>query len=418
LNTTWQTKIGKYGFIILLFFTICGTSIPFQKAEVSTESTSSAFNQVLYSGLFLFSLISLTSRKNDVYNIIKEEKFLTLFIVFAFASMLWSDYSFTTFKRIFQVFAVFLTCIAFLINVDSAEEIIKPFKYILYPYMILTFLSILAIPMARGADGMWRGMTGFKNELGQIGVMSVVLCYIFYLMETSSRKKTFALFMILLSTVITIGTKSSTSTLGIAFLIGLGGLVFVDKIFAPIGIGRTISSVALALFLMLFVGIMVLAPDLSTAVPELFGKDASFSGRSDLWEYLLSERNINNILGSGYEAFWIPESHRILSMWEVFTWIPLQAHNGYIDLYLSTGYVGLGIIIIMVIWYFFNYFKIQKPHPWVLFILVTLIFNIQESSLFRIGQRLNFIFIFAYLLLFVTNHKDFIWSAKLRQNNY
>lgn len=412
-----QDKLGKYGFIILLFFSICGTEIPFQKEEVQTESTSSAFNQILYSGLFLASVLSLISRKNDLYRIIKEEKFLSLFIAFAFASMLWSDYSFTTFKRIFQILAVYLTCISYLIYVESAEEIIKPLKNILYPYMILTFLSILAIPQARGADGMWRGMTGFKNELGQIGVISIILCYIFYLMETSQRKKLFAAFMILISLVITIGTKSSTSTLGVAFLIGMGGLLLVDKLFVPLKIGRTISTIFIALFCLSFVGIMIFAPDLSTAVPELFGKDASFSGRSDLWEYLLSERNINRVIGSGYEAFWVPESSRILSIWEVFIWIPLQAHNGFIDIFLSTGYIGLGITAMIFLWYLINYIKVQKPHPWALFILVTIIFNIQESSLLRIGQRLNFIFIFAYLLIFVNKYKNFIWSAKQERNS-
>lgn len=410
MSKRFQSKIGKYGFLVLLFFTICGTDIPFQKAEVSTESTSSAFNQILYSALFLASIVSLILRKNDFFTIIKSEKFLSLFIVFAFTSMLWSDYSFTTFKRIFQILVIFLACISYLIHVDSAEDIIKPFKYILYPYLIITFLAILAIPQARGADSMWRGLTGFKNELGQIGVMSIILCYIFYLKETSPRKKTFAAVMIVLSIVITFGSRSSTAIIGMVFLFGLATILSLDKIFLPLRIGRTVSAITITLFSLLIVAVMIWAPDFSAVVPELFGKDSSFSGRSDLWEYLLGERQINRTLGSGYEAFWVPESNRILAVYGVFTWIPLQAHNGYIDIFLSTGYIGLGITILIFLGYFMNYIKIQKPHPWLLFIVITIIINFQESTILRTGQKPNFFLIFSYLLLFVNKYKNFRWS--------
>jgi O-antigen ligase len=157
---------------------------------------------------------------------------------------------------------------------------------------------------------------------------------------------------------------------------------------------------------------MAVGPELSEIVPELFGKDESFSGRSDLWEYLLSLEQNNRLVGSGYESFWLQGSNRVISIYEIFIFRPLQAHNGYIDLLLSTGYVGLALLGMIIINYFLNFFNIKKPHPWVLFIIVVIISNLQESSILRIGQRLNFMFIFSYLILFVNKYKNFSWSKK------
>jgi O-antigen ligase len=199
---------------------------------------------------------------------------------------------------------------------------------------------------------------------------------------------------------------------------GIAAIRSIDKLFLPINIGRTISVISMFLFGLLIAGIMTLAPDLSTVVPELFGKDTSFSGRSDLWEYLFSEREINMVLGSGYESFWVPENNRIMALYEVFTWIPLQAHNGYIDILLSTGYIGMAITIMMILGYFLKFIQVKKPHPWILFILIVIIFNFQESTLLRIGQRLNTLFILSYLILFINKYKNFSWLPQAEKNQH
>ena len=410
MQSTYYYKIAKYTFWALFILTIWGTELPFSAKVPSTESSPSMFNQLLYSTLFITSLIVLIPRKNDFLSIIKAEKFLTIFIVFAFISMLWSDYSFTTFKRAFQITAIFLTCVSFLIYTNSEDDIVNPLKYIIYPYLVLTLIVILIIPDARGANSMWKGLTHFKNELGQLGVICAILCYIIYKSEDSSKGKILAGFMIFLSAIFTLGSRSSTSIISLFFLIGLAALLSLDKIFIPIRIGKTISIIAVTLFFLLMVGLMAWGPDMNTLVSELFGKDESFSGRTDLWEYLLDERQISYMIGSGYEAFWVPESNKILNLWEEFTWIPLQAHNGYLDILLSTGYIGLGLLIMILLYYLINFITISKPHPWVLFILITIITNFQESSVLRMGQRLNFIFIFSYLLLFINKYKNFNWS--------
>jgi O-antigen ligase len=116
------------------------------------------------------------------------------------------------------------------------------------------------------------------------------------------------------------------------------------------------------------------------------------------------------MLGTGYGAFWIPESERISSVHDVFTFLPGQAHNGYLDIFLASGYVGVGLLLLMFINYFLNLRHLSKPHPWILFIVAVFVANFQESSLLRTGHQVNFFFMFAYLLAFADKFKHFSWS--------
>jgi O-antigen ligase len=411
LQNTYYHKFIKYGFWALLFFTIWGTDLPFKNnaVDVEPETSSSFINQFLYSGLFIISVIAIIPRKSEFYKVIMKEKFLFIFILFSLTSMLWSDYSFVTFKRIFQILAIYISIICFLLYANSSEEILKPIKYILYPYLFLTIIVVFTVPQARQGPIMWQGFTTNKNTLGQLGFISVILCYIIYKNEKTQLNKILAIFFIFLSVVITVGSHSSTSLIVVLFLIGLGMLTSLDSLFAKIRIGKTISIITIGTFVIFILGVMILDPTLESSLPELFGKDTSFSGRTELWDYLLNIKQINPVLGSGYGAFWVPESERISGVYDIFLFLPGQAHNGYIDIFLATGYVGFIIMILILLNYFINYIRIKKPHPWVLFIIATVIVDFQESAILRYGHPVNFIFIFAYLILFV--NESFSWKV-------
>jgi O-antigen ligase len=80
----------------------------------------------------------------------------------------------------------------------------------------------------------------------------------------------------------------------------------------------------------------------NSAVLEASGRDASLTGRTGIWETVLSEP-INPVLGTGYTAFWLGE--RLQRIWALYPRTPLiQAHNGYLEVYLNLGVVGLALL--------------------------------------------------------------------------
>ena len=66
------------------------------------------------------------------------------------------------------------------------------------------------------------------------------------------------------------------------------------------------------------------------------------SGRRGLWTALLG-MHTNPILGTGFESFWLGE--RPLQLEGIFYFIPNEAHNGYLETYLTLGIVGVFLLI-------------------------------------------------------------------------
>ena len=72
-NTTVYETIAKLSFVIFLFFSVFGTSLPFKdKITFMDEiATSNIVNQAVYSLLFLTSCFTLTNKRSELFLLIK-----------------------------------------------------------------------------------------------------------------------------------------------------------------------------------------------------------------------------------------------------------------------------------------------------------------------------------------------------------
>lgn len=53
------------------------------------------------------------------------------------------------------------------------------------------------------------------------------------------------------------------------------------------------------------------------------------------------------LLGFGYESFWLGDRARYF--WNKYTFHPNQAHNGYIEVYLNLGWVGITLLALLMV---------------------------------------------------------------------
>jgi O-antigen ligase len=76
----------------------------------------------------------------------------------------------------------------------------------------------------------------------------------------------------------------------------------------------------------------------------------TLSGRTFIWDFVNYEIRHRPLLGWGYQSFWLvgPDAPSVV---EAPGWIKLMpsAHNGYLDTYLDTGYIGFVIFIAFLI---------------------------------------------------------------------
>jgi len=78
----------------------------------------------------------------------------------------------------------------------------------------------------------------------------------------------------------------------------------------------------------------------------MLGRDATLTGRTDLWNILLREP-INPLVGTGYQSFWLSDAAQRL--WETHPFHPNQAHNGYLETYLNGGLAGVLLLLGMIV---------------------------------------------------------------------
>ena len=150
---------------------------------------------------------------------------------------------------------------------------------------------------------------------------------------------------------------------------------------------------------------------------QLLGRDATFTGRTDLWAMLLPVIANRPILGYGYGAFWTGSNADVISVWiRAGRLVPI-ADNGYIDLCLGLGAVGMCVFLYVFIGAFRRAIEYVTEQPgsiglWpVTYLCIFAADNICESALLTRG---TFPFlVFAILTTSLSmNHKHVMAAAR------
>jgi O-antigen ligase len=129
--------------------------------------------------------------------------------------------------------------------------------------------------------------------------------------------------------------------------------------------------------------VMELMFDISSAVARFLGRDPTLTGRTDTWNALL-QLQTNPLLGLGYSSLWIGERlEGILAMLNV-SYLN-EAHSGYLETYLTLGFVGLFLLAVFLLSSFRALSKhVLISHHFASFAisvwLVTILYNVTESA--------------------------------------
>jgi len=139
-------------------------------------------------------------------------------------------------------------------------------------------------------------------------------------------------------------------------------------------------------FIVLF-GIMDLAFGLKDAVITLLGRRPDLTTRVPMWEDLLSLVK-NPLIGFGYESFWLGDRRQYMNEhWGIVS----QAHNGYLEMYLNLGLIGVLFLVIWVFWglkNIFRHLKVDYPDGIfrLCFLLIIVIYNYTEATFYGVSN--------------------------------
>ncbi|MEO0408803.1 MAG: O-antigen ligase family protein, partial [Cyanobacteria bacterium P01_A01_bin.135] len=252
--------------------------------------------------------------------------------------------------------------------------------------VVLSLIYGIALPkygiMGGVHAGTWRGIYTHKNTLGKMMALSSAVFTLLVLDNSKNRLVPaiflgFSLVLILLTT-----SKGALVIFGMMLAIIFFCQVlraqyrWLVVLAGSIGLASGVAAVAVAL-------------NLETIVVDILGKDPTFTGRTLIWASAAELLKSQPWLGFGYQAFWHGMEGPSAYIIREVMWIVPDAHNGFVELALHLGLIGLALFFIG---YFINVIRsiivvrstTGIQHIWPLAYLANIFLaNIPEQSLLK-----------------------------------
>ena len=303
----------------------------------------------VFLALTLAGLYILNQRGVSLSEFTQNNQWITIFFIYCFLAIFWSDFPFVSFKRWIKIIGHPVMVLVILSEPDPVETVVRLFKRIAYVVFPVSILWIKYYPqLGRGTDE-WgninnHGITIGKNALGIVSCTFtlVFVCHLLRVLRTeksSSRRNEIRLITVLLLMVAYCLWKAHSATTWLSLIAAAVVMVFLG--FRTVNI-RLVGTYAVAAAVILVIAQFTF--DIYGKIVAASGHQATLEGRSRLWQELLAYQP-SPVFGSGFESFWLGDRLKEFQKEYPFT----QAHNGYLETYMNLGIVGLLILIGLIV---------------------------------------------------------------------
>jgi exopolysaccharide production protein ExoQ len=319
-------------------------------ADLTLEG--SPFDRLVLIGLLSGGLVVLAQRGDRVAVFLRDNALLVVFFCYCAVSVLWSDFPFVAFKRLTKGIGN-LTMVLIVLSDPRPAAAMK--RFCAWSGFLLIPLSVLLIkyyPALGRVYNRWTwevsvtGVAADKNGLGGICLL-VGLASIWRLIEEwrgtqdAPSSRPLAAHAIVLGMVVWLFSKADSSTAVACFLLGVAVIVMTTRFVGgePSRVHGLVTTIGLAILL------VALVPNGFTYVVQALGRNTTLTGRTDIWADLLA-MDVNPWVGAGFESFWLGQRSDLLA--QKYYFHPNQAHNGYIEMYINLGLVGVGFLALLI----------------------------------------------------------------------
>ena len=302
---------------------------------------------------FFFILIAagvyvLSKRGVRLSEIVGNNQWLTIFLLYCLISIIWSDFPFVAFKRWIKILGHPTMALIVLTEPNPKEAVIRLMKRCAYVVVPVSILFIKYYPQWGRGFEVWTGEpfnSGITTNKNALGADCLILGFFFfwYLLQTwktersTWRRNELRLIAGFLIGIWLLLSQAHSATASTSLFIGALTVVFVGIRSINKRLIGTYMLAALVLF-----AVAELTFGISGRFSEALGRGSGLSGRTLLWTELL-KLDTNPILGTGFESFWLGKRPELLE--GIFYFIPNEAHNGYLETYLTLGLIGVFLLL-------------------------------------------------------------------------
>ena len=336
---------------------IAGTRNPSQWLSGKVGMSVAAFedgnplDRVLSLALILLAMGILMSRSFDWSTFFARNLPLLVFLSYALLSIIWSDYPFVAFKRWFRDIGIYLMILVVLSDprpFDAVRTTLRRLGYLLIPLSILLIKYYSELGMHYS---IWTGEPEFvgaatsKNTLGLLCLISGLFFFWDTVTRWSERKQRRVRRILLLNVAFIAMTLwlmnlAQSTTSYVCLMLGCLVVLAAHMRFFKRhpAVLKVLVPALFCLYLILDFGL-----GMNGSMAQAVGKDPTLTDRTKIWAFVLG-MHTNPLVGTGYQSFWL--GPRLKYFWENSGLGHInEAHNGYLEVYLELGLIGVFLLI-------------------------------------------------------------------------
>ena len=289
-------------------------------------------------------------------SVISGNKLASALLALMFLSVAWSIHPDVTFRRDVNYFSTILTA-CYLAERFDIDEIMRILSWGIAISVVFSFLFVAAFPIDaihqpspwqgdEGGDiaGDWKGVFSHKNILGHVMTVGV-FAELYILTATTQSIGRFMRHAALLGGCIVLIIMSHSGTaliLTAIYLIGAFLFLLLQRARQYFGVGLAMLAIVGSMIIF----ILFVYPNLLFG---FLGRDATLTGRTELWALVLRFVWDRPLLGWGYSAMWLPDDNVTRAISDAVGWTVPQAHNALLEVTLQLGVVGLVIVLTFIV---------------------------------------------------------------------
>ena len=357
-------------------------------ATLDGDSTDAA----IFGVLIVAGIIVLCSRGKRTTALLKASSPVLVYYLYCLLSTAWSPFPGPSFKR-------WIKCVGDLVMVliivtDGHPMVALRRLYSRVGFVLLPFSLVLIKCTNLGVQydelgPHYIGVTTSKNPFGMmLYVLSIGAVWNVRALLLDKRGPNRARHLIAQGTLLGFGIlllqMAHSATCLFCFVLG-SGLMIASGLRGIKNRPGRLHILCIGILLLGAVGLMFGGGTVTGAM----GKTADLSGRTEIWAAAIASAD-SPLFGTGFESFWNKNSQKVVSILSNYSGISNlnSAHNGYLQIYLDLGWVGLSLLSFIIIGGYFRAVRVFRQNSEFGSLALTLIvtcafYNITEAG-FRI----------------------------------
>lgn len=358
------------------------------ESDVTQRQGSDISKIFLQLGLYAVLMFLVVVRWERVQEGFRSAGWILLLCALAISSAAWSSDIIFTFRRglILLVMTVFAIYLGSRFDWDEALDVLgwTSVVVVLASFVAVIFFPDYGISQDKHA-GDWIGLFVHKNVLG----LQTIVAILTFAAGKPAILPSWARSILLCGAgVLLTFSHSATSWLATAFVLALYPFLQLLRL-------NRKSAVLLGVLVLpiVVIAVCLLAFNYISILGSL-GRNATLTGRVPLWAAVMDSIRQKPWLGYGYGAFWRQLGGDSQSVITKVRWFAPHAHNGYLDLWLDLGLLGLIVFVCGLVASLrraiqvFRFSSIHAERWPLIFLSLFVVYNFAESHLTRLLSTL------------------------------